>query len=91
MANNVKRLKKDVDQVIDEVVMDCLVYMDFNPGKNEEAIFDIIEKACDLRDDMINKINHVQDNPVKPYFRKIKDDFISGADGLFLKISELSK
>lgn len=91
MANNLRTLKKDIDFLIDEVISDCCTFMYMNPDKKEDEAIAVINEAIDLRDTMMNRVNNVQDNPVKPYFQQIKQDLIKEVDALFQKISELAK
>lgn len=91
MPNNLRTLKKDIDFLVDEVISDCCTFIYLNPDKKEEEVMAIINEASDLRDTMFSRLNNVQDNPVKPYFKALKEDLINELDALFLKISELAK
>ncbi|HPS25585.1 MAG: hypothetical protein WC110_09640 [Bacteroidales bacterium] len=91
MPNNLRTLKKDVDYLVDEVISDCCTFIYINPDKNEDEVIAVINQAVELRDRMFDRINNIQDNPVKPYFKAIKEDLIKEVDALFQKISELAK
>ncbi len=91
MANNLRTLKKDIDFLIDQVISECCTFMYMNPNKKQEEAIALINEAIDLRTTMINRVNNVQDNPVKPYFNQVKQDLIKEVDALFTKISDFAK
>ena len=43
------------------VIAECHNYLEFSPELNYDDISDVINEAVDLRNDLIYRINHVQD------------------------------
>lgn len=91
---SVRRLKKDIDYLVSEVVADCYTFTYFHPAKEAQAI-DIINEAITLRQDLISRANTPdgKDNKkiVKAYYKAIWKELLEKVDGMFNKISELGK
>ena len=90
MANNLRTIKKDIDFLADEVISDCFSFMSVNP-EAEDKVFEIIDEVVEFRNNLYDRVNNVQENPVKPYFRAIKADLLSGFDGFYEKLSAMVK
>lgn len=90
MANNLRTLKKDIDFLADDVIADCCTFMYLKP-EQEEAVMEIIDEVVELRNTLYNRIYCRQDNPVKPYFRAIRNDLYEGVDQFYEKLSALAK
>lgn len=92
---SIKRLKKEIDNVIYQVISDCFVFSEVNQGSRSEAVSEIIENAVDLRNELFSRINNSgtfsDAKAVKSYYQAIKDDLNKGADKLFEKLSSISK
>lgn len=91
---SVRRLKKDIDYLVSEVVADCYTFTYFHPAKEAQAI-DIINEAITLRQDLISRANTPdgKDNKkiVKAYYQAIWKELLEKVDSMFNKISELGK
>lgn len=92
---SIRELKKDIDYLVFEVISDCFVYEGLHPDKKTTEVSEIVNSAVNLRNDLIMRVNNpeVKDEPkaVRAYFRKIESDLLEGIDGLFDKLSSLSK
>ncbi|HHV40306.1 MAG: hypothetical protein WCQ69_08740 [Bacteroidales bacterium] len=91
MPENLRTIKKDINYLIDELLFDCCMFMELNPGKNQEQAMEIINQAISLRDELINRVNAIREQPVKPQFRALRKDMVDTLNGLFEKVSELAK
>lgn len=91
---SVRRLKKDVDYLVSEVVADCYTFAYFHPTK-QAAVIDIINEAIELRSELISRINNPdgKDNKkiVKAYYKAIWNELFVKIDGMFNKISQINK
>lgn len=67
------------------------MFMEMNPGKNQEEAMEIINQAISLREELINRVNAIREQPVKPQFKTLRQDMVDTVNGLFEKISELAK
>lgn len=94
MANNLRVIKKDVIYLINEVISDCWLYICLHNDKATEAAEQIISDAIDLGDNMFDQINHYPKKSrrdTKEHFNALNKKLISEVDGLFKRISALSK
>ncbi len=86
-------LKKDVDSLIFEVVSECYSFADIYPEADPAKADEIIEKAMDLQDETITKINNVDKSlsskEKKKYFNELKTEFIKKIEELFKELDEL--
>ena len=76
-----KHLKKDIDYLILDVIMDCYECMDEHPEKDFSAYEQIINDIEALRLNLLDRINqydrkvHGRSNP---YFLAVKKDLVVG-------------
>jgi len=81
---SIKRLKKEIDLIIFQVLSDCFYIVEYNPKVDAKAVMqiagDIIEKHRDFR----MRANHPdgKDNPklVKKYFNDLAADVLDAVD-----------
>jgi hypothetical protein len=92
---SVRNLKKDIDNLIFEVISDCFIYTGLHPDNKADDVSGIIADAVNLRNDLIARVNNPdgKDNPkiVKKHYQTIKSDLTTGADELCSRLSALSK
>lgn len=100
-----KDLKQDIKQLVDEVVVDCLQYMQANPDQDEGKVKEIISEILKLRKDLVYRVNHIEQEQekeqnvdhnidqkkVKEHFDAIIKDLIEKTDEAFKKISALPR
>ncbi|MCD7969199.1 MAG: hypothetical protein LUF87_02470 [Alistipes sp.] len=91
---SLRKLKRDIDFLIEEVVSDSYLTIYFHPDKKEQGV-DIIHKAVGLRNDLFQRANNPveKNNPhlVRKHYRQIRLDMLKGIDGLFNELSEANK
>lgn len=92
---SVKRIKKDVDYVISEVISDCYTCIVLNENVEKSVVFGIIEEAVDLRNSLIDRINHPAEKNnkglVKKHYYLIRENMFEGVDKLFVQLSDVCK
>ena len=88
---SLRRVKKDIDFLVEEVVSDCCTFMYIYPDKKRDEVVQIITDAVALRNNLYVKANHPQDNPKKAYYKAVNKELLEGIDGLFQRISGLAK
>ncbi|MBP9019160.1 MAG: hypothetical protein ABFC18_04180 [Rikenellaceae bacterium] len=88
---SLRKIKKDIEYLLTEVVSDCWTYLYFNEGKNEDKIAEIINDAIDLRNDLFNRINHYDRKNARKTFQEINSDLLKGVDELFIRVSKLNE
>jgi hypothetical protein len=90
---SVRRLKKDIDSLIFEVISDCFTFGTLHPEEKVEEVSGIIADAVSLRNDLIKRVN----NPVssedpkstRVHFRIIEKDLFVGMDKLCGRLTSL--
>lgn len=90
-----RKLKKDIDNLIYEIVADCYTYMELYPKADHQPAKNMAEKAMDLQDETLEKINvhkgeNVPDDSRK-YFNEIKKEFVDQANKMLSELDELYK
>ncbi len=90
---SIRRLKKDVDYLVGEVVSNSLTCMYFLPAEKKEEIIAIVEKSVALRNELFNRINNPKEkhNPrlLRKEFRQIQTELMETVDGMFMELSKM--
>jgi hypothetical protein len=84
-------IKKDIDYLVSEVISDCWTFLYINTDKKTEDVVAIMNDAIALRNDLFERVNARVKENVKAHFKAINKDLLSGVDGLFQRISALTK
>ena len=91
---SVKKLKKDIDYLIFEVISDCFTFGSVHPDENEEEVTGILCDAVSLRNDLIQRVNNPgksdDQKAVKVYFQSVTKDLFLGIDELCKRLSLLA-
>ena len=92
---SIKNLKKDINYLTSELVSDCYLYMYFHKEKEQDKVVEIIYDAVDLRNNLIQKTNHPENKDdrkaLKAHFNNLYKEMLESVDGLFNRLSELTK
>lgn len=89
---NLRVFKKDVDFLVEEIISDALLGLNFAKGsEKEEVIINVINEAVALRDATYTKINHPDKENIKAYYNGVRREFLESLDGLFEKLSETAR
>ena len=90
-----KDIKQDINQLVGEVVADCVQYLKSHPGKGEGKANEILSEILKLRKDLLFKVNHVDEakesKKIKAHYYAIIVDLIEKTDDAFKKISALPR
>jgi hypothetical protein len=91
--SSIRKLKKDIDYLIFEVISDCFNYGSLHPEEKAEEVTGIISDAVVLRNDLIRRVNNPEKDEnhkvVKSHFKTVEKDLVFGADKLFGRLSSL--
>lgn len=58
---SIKELKKDINYLTYELLIECYTYKHFHPDKKESSIDEVIKSIIQKRSELIYKINHLKD------------------------------
>ncbi|MFA6126852.1 MAG: hypothetical protein WC699_06070 [Bacteroidales bacterium] len=87
-----KNLKKDVDYLITDLILDCYACIEEHPDKDFSAYEEMINEIIIVKENLLERINHF-DSAVhgnsRRYFRELKKDLIISITGAYEKLSQL--
>jgi hypothetical protein len=90
---SVRKLKKDIDYLIFEVISDCFSFGSLHPDEKAEEVTAILADAVVLRNDLIRRINNPEksEDPkaVKAQYQNVVKDLYVGVDKLCVRLSSL--
>lgn len=90
MANR-RNLKKNVNYISDLVAGLCIVESMNAKEEHREEISQLFLQIVELRRDIISRISHTEPGSVKPFYKKLRNDFNTGVETVFKKLEELGK
>jgi hypothetical protein len=85
-------LKKDIDYLISDLILDCYSCMEEHPEKDFSLYEQIINDAFFLKDDLVERINHFgpeTEGGSKAYFLNLKKDLILGVTQAYDKLKSI--
>jgi hypothetical protein len=92
---SVRKLKKEIDSRIYEVISDCFTYSALYPDNKSDEVSAIISDTVNFRNELIHRINNpVSDadpKGIRAHYQSVSKDFVSGVDKLFERLSSVSK
>jgi DNA repair photolyase len=90
---SIRDLKKEINTVTSEIITEAYVRKMLFDTVSEENLKEIIQKALNLRNDLINRANHPdgKDSPkhVKTYFQKVRSDMQEKFSELAEEVNQL--
>lgn len=91
---SIRKLKKDVDYLVSELVIDCLSYVNLHTKADKEEAFKIIKEALEVRNKVRNLANHPdgKDNPklVKAHYRAAIEKLIKSVEDGYAALEKLT-
>ena len=92
---NIKRLKKEVKDITQELINECLAFQHFHPDVKKEKINAVIKDIINKSSDIINRINRLkkekEDVSPKKYFNDIIRDINQKLIPTLDKLGEIEK
>ena len=76
--------------MIGAFVDDCALFLSTHPGKNADAIGDLIDGAVDLFNELRDKLGKPEGNK-RAYYDGIRKELLEKTDALYDKLSEAVK
>lgn len=87
-----KNLKKDIDYLITDVILDCYACMEDHTEKSFSAYEEIINEIIVVKEDLLERINHFDSSihgKSRSYFVGIKKDLVLSITKAYDKLTEL--
>jgi hypothetical protein len=92
---SIRKLKKEIDSQVYEVISDCFAYSEIHPDDNADEVSGIITDACNFRNELIQRVNNPDPSAdtkgVKAHYQLIIHDLDAGVEKLFTRLSSLLK
>lgn len=89
---SLRRLKKDIDYLVNEVVYDSYMAFYINPDKKDEVV-GIMEDAVNARNEFYEMANHPAEKHnkslVKKHYAFLRNELMERIDGLFDRLSSV--
>lgn len=87
-----KNLKKDIDYLITDVILDCYACMEEHPEKDFSDYEGIINEIIIVKEDLLERINHFdagKHGNSRNYFMEIKKDLITSITEAYSKLTKI--
>lgn len=92
---NIRKLKKDIDNRIYEVISDCFTFSKVNPEDQSDEVSGIISDAVNFRNDLFQRVNNpdseADSKGIRAHYQLINRELTAGVDKLFDRLSSVSK
>lgn len=92
---SIRKLKKEIDSRIYEVISDCFTFSELNPDTKSDEVSGIISDAANFRNDLIHRVNNpdkeADPKGIKAHYQLVNSDLANGVDKLFDRLSSVSK
>jgi hypothetical protein len=86
-------LKKDIDYLVSDLILDCYACMEEHPEKDFSIYEEIINEAIVLKDDLFEKINHFDPATCgnsHAYFLNLRKDLFIGITQSYDKLKNMA-
>ncbi len=94
MANK-RKLKKGIHHVAGVLFTECIIYKEFIPNTDAEAVGLVMDDVLAFQADFLSRVNHYGGkevrSEVRSYFRKLHADIERESLALFDKLNGLNK
>lgn len=93
---NLRNLKKDINYLCGEVLSDCMAFIYFNPDKNSEKSYALLDEIFEFRDQLFERVygapkgEEKTPKATRAYYKSIHKDLLEGCNSMFEKISTLA-
>lgn len=89
----IRKTKKEIAYLVNEVISNSYMALYFQGESAKEPLLGVINKAVELHNEMISRVNHPVEkhNPslVKKHYRAIENETMTRIDELFFEISSI--
>ncbi len=88
-----QRLKKEIDYVVSDLILDCFTFNNLQQKPNDEAVSQIVQDTLAMRNTLRYQVNHPESKAttqtVKSYFDNIAKVLIDNVDESYAKLGKL--
>ncbi len=88
-----RRLKKEIDYVVSDLILDCITYTSLYQKPNDAAAMEIVQGTLILRNELRDLANHPErknvSETVKSHYNNIEKTLIGGVDEGYSNLRKL--
>jgi hypothetical protein len=88
-----RRLKKEIDYVVSDLILDCFTYINLYQKPNDAETLEIVQGSLVLRDELRDLANHPEKRgeaeTVKSFYDNIAATLIGGVDEGYSKLGKM--
>lgn len=84
-----KALKKNVNYIMGELFMECLVQSLYVPGTDKKKADELMGKILGVQDEFVSRISHTEPGNVKGFYKKFLSDFNAKVKEIIEAIGQL--
>lgn len=88
-----RRLKKEIDYLVSDLILDCFTYANMYAKPNDEESLQIVQEVLALRNDLRDSANHPEkkgeSETSKSYYDKLAQILIDGVEDGYGKLGKL--
>jgi hypothetical protein len=85
-----QRLKKEIDFIVSDLVIDCFTFMTMKQDQENKDVLKIVEDTINLRNELRYMVNHPEKKEeaqsVKNYYDNIAKVLVSNIEGSYEKL-----
>lgn len=85
-----RKLKKNVNVIIAELLTHCFVQDALNPQIDREKLDEVFKDLFLVREEYISRISHTEPGNAKKYYRNFRDKFSSDISDIMAKMTNLA-
>jgi hypothetical protein len=88
-----RRLKKEIDYVVSDLILDCFTFTNMSPKPNDEVTLEIVQETLILRNELRDRANHpekkAESETMKSFYDNIANTLIGGVEEGYVKLGKL--
>ena len=88
-----QRLKKEIDYVVSDLILDCYTFINMRSKTENEDVLQIVQDTLTLRNSLRDQVNHPESKDVKQtvknYFDNIAKVLIDTVEESYVKLGKL--
>jgi len=88
-----RRLKKEIDYVVSDLILDSMTYANLKQKPNDEEALQIVNETIELRNKLRNKANHPEQKEntetAKTFYDNIATTLVESVDKGYTKLGKL--
>ena len=85
-----RELKKTVNYISGELVLECLINSMFVPGTDKAKADQLMAEILKMQDEFISRISHTEPGNVKGFYKKFRSDFNAKVNEIIDAIAKLN-